>query len=1058
VKTFDTEAKASAYLANRTNRVPGNFKPRETPDGWVLSRPERSRTEAQRANDEKLARVRRTFNPERDPLVTFMGKMGGIRADELLADGVDPEDLKGLRSGVVGKPAYRKKGGLSLDAMAELAAAHGFDVLDEAGRPDATKMRELIEEELSGNHLYTPEGYERLASLEAEQREREERARFENDFDEGELQRAGYDDLSPEGQELVTQAFEDDLDGLVASLEHAGKGLTDEEAHDLFRRSTEQLPQEAEVAAARGADEGARHDQEPALREAEPKGLVAQSARRYGDTETFEVSAAQGSGPGFAIRSPAGQLDLFTQAPVPRDSGGGGGSRAAPAVYATQISPAKRGEVRVGFDRIDTPERAAHVFAGLRKAPREYFAVLVLDKDDKPIAYLDLFHGAMAETSVHPQIVTSAVFQTPGARSIWLAHNHPSGVPEPSMPDMRITETLKQHLGKDLGVEYRGHVIIAGQRAVEIANAVPFDIPAAARTMTVPIMERRVVKSGKLDTASVTSPEKARQMADEFGGGKEGLLFTDHQYRPVAFVPLKIASLKKLRTGDKESGFGALIQMFAKSGGDHVISYAPHEDGKSAGYREGLANLTNALSGLDFKLLDAIDQRPGTAALRGDLPRESYNGFFSRASSQEKKPVFYSELERRLDTLPQNAGSSQQWKGLIDNLASKGVKREEIEWSGVKDWLDLQQGKVTKDQLQAFLRDNGVKVDETVLSDAGAKAATSDIDRLAVQLDARGYTVVGEPDAFGGNSIMALERRSDGQEFDITQDGAYASENPHALGVDEVPEDVRDLVQQLQEAEGRRFNEEHGSSEGNTRYSQYTLPGGENYRELLLTLPASPHPKLARFRALEALDKQTPEQQAEYNRLGRELFPRGHSAPAGRRAHERAPRRFPLLALRPAQHPGPRALRRAHRRPRQEGPLHRGNPERLGAEGQARGLPRSEAAGAQCAPPRDRSEGRGGHAGRAARVGRPDESHSPGQSRRRGQHRIQGRSRRSLRWQDRGLGRARREAHDPLRRRERLRPRGVHERRAAGRPLQPAAPHQGNLVVPRSRRQDARPH
>jgi hypothetical protein len=55
--------------------------------------------------------------------------------------------------------------------------------------------------------------------------------------------------------------------------------------------------------------------------------------------------------------------------------------------------------------------------------------------------------------------------------------------------------------------------------------------------------------------------------------------------------------------------------------------------------------------------------------------------------------------------------------------------------------------------------------------------------------------------------------------------------------VADLPEDVLALVQQLQDAEGRDFNARNSHDEGGTRYQRYTLPGGENYRELLLTLP-----------------------------------------------------------------------------------------------------------------------------------------------------------------------------------------------------------------------------
>lgn len=117
---------------------------------------------------------RRQINHEKDTLSTIMGKLGGIKADELLRDGMDTATLKDLRSTVVGLPAWRKNGGLSLDAMGEKLGELGFDVYDEAGRVDAYKVRELIEQEVSGSPVRTPEGYEWNERMAQEAREAEE--------------------------------------------------------------------------------------------------------------------------------------------------------------------------------------------------------------------------------------------------------------------------------------------------------------------------------------------------------------------------------------------------------------------------------------------------------------------------------------------------------------------------------------------------------------------------------------------------------------------------------------------------------------------------------------------------------------------------------------------------------------------------------------------------------------------------------------------------------------------------------------------------------------------
>ena len=73
----------------------------------------------------------------------------------------------------------------------------------------------------------------------------------------------------------------------------------------------------------------------------------------------------------------------------------------------------------------------------------------------------------------------------------------------------------------------------------------------------------------------------------------------------------------------------------------------------------------------------------------------------------------YSALERAAEAGPARA-PAQQWKGTLRN--QKGVTPEEIEWSGVNDWLDLQTGQVSRDDVVGYLAQNGVQIEEAVKS------------------------------------------------------------------------------------------------------------------------------------------------------------------------------------------------------------------------------------------------------------------------------------------------------------------------------------------------------
>jgi len=127
---------------------------------------------------------------------------------------------------------------------------------------------------------------------------------------------------------------------------------------------------------------------------------------------------------------------------------------------------------------------------------------------------------------------------------------------------------------------------------------------------------------------------------------------------------------------------------------------------------------------------------------------------------------FYSELAHQITRTAMNSGSVESWRQLLKSLHTKGVKADEIAWTGIEDWLALQSGKVSREQVLDYLNANGVKVTETVLSDDGKL------------LDADGRPI---DDGVGGHVMRGLP----------------------------------------------------------TKYGQYTLPGGSNYREVLLTLPVS---------------------------------------------------------------------------------------------------------------------------------------------------------------------------------------------------------------------------
>lgn len=156
---------------------------------------------------------------------------------------------------------------------------------------------------------------------------------------------------------------------------------------------------------------------------------------------------------------------------------------------------------------------------------------------------------------------------------------------------------------------------------------------------------------------------------------------------------------------------------------------------------------------------------------------------------------YYSPLQRAVEGIKQETAPAAQWAATIAKLP--GVKPDELEWTGLTDWLALQSGKVTKAQILEYVAGNGVQVDEVSL---GAPQEAAGVARMR--------------DRF--QELMDLE------------------DGPRSKRRELTPEEVAerdDLAEKLS-----AYPNPHLSAKP-SKYDQYVLPGGENYRELLLTLP-----------------------------------------------------------------------------------------------------------------------------------------------------------------------------------------------------------------------------
>jgi DNA repair protein RadC len=174
-----------------------------------------------------------------------------------------------------------------------------------------------------------------------------------------------------------------------------------------------------------------------------------------------------------------GVFDLAQQ--VLGDFGGFAGLLQAEATDLKRImglGPAKRAEIAAVVEMarralaqplhrapvFDSPGKVKdYVALHLGSRAQEVFAVLFLDGQHRLLKLEVLFHGTLTQTSVYPREVVRRALEL-HASAVILAHNHPSGVAEPSRADEHLTQTLKSAL-QLVDVRVLDHLVV-GQGTV----------------------------------------------------------------------------------------------------------------------------------------------------------------------------------------------------------------------------------------------------------------------------------------------------------------------------------------------------------------------------------------------------------------------------------------------------------------------------------------------------------------------------------------------------------------------------------------------------------------
>jgi DNA repair protein RadC len=104
----------------------------------------------------------------------------------------------------------------------------------------------------------------------------------------------------------------------------------------------------------------------------------------------------------------------------------------------------------------------------LENRPREAFVAVLLDAQNRVITQEELFQGTLTQTSVYPREVVKCALRH-NAAAVIFAHNHPSGVAEPSQADQTLTDTLRRALAL-IDVRVLDHFVVGRGRVTSFAE------------------------------------------------------------------------------------------------------------------------------------------------------------------------------------------------------------------------------------------------------------------------------------------------------------------------------------------------------------------------------------------------------------------------------------------------------------------------------------------------------------------------------------------------------------------------------------------------------------
>jgi len=145
-----------------------------------------------------------------------------------------------------------------------------------------------------------------------------------------------------------------------------------------------------------------------------------------------------------------------------------GPAKTAKLLAVLELSRRYLHESLLRSEPLESPEvTEKYLKSVLRDHSNEVFACLFLDTRHRVIAFEELFHGTIDGATVYPRVVAEKALRH-GAAALIVAHNHPSGISEPSLADQAITRRLKEALAL-LDIRLLDHFVVGDGAPVSMA-------------------------------------------------------------------------------------------------------------------------------------------------------------------------------------------------------------------------------------------------------------------------------------------------------------------------------------------------------------------------------------------------------------------------------------------------------------------------------------------------------------------------------------------------------------------------------------------------------------